>query len=136
MSFPERTADVVQVNELGHLALKAAAVIGYDKKLDNLTYVESVDVLKVSTEAGIRNGIRITQADIEGRVVVDSYLDGADATKQRLDKFWQSRVDGRTDESELVVHVMKDQTIWNRIRGREPQVMKTYIFSSLQKEDD
>ena len=100
----------------------------FDKKLEELDYEQASSLLGGLIMAITRS--ENTTVSDEGRVIVDSKMDGKDAVENygvRMAEDLAPRID---DEQTLIINIVRNKTLWDTIRKREPKVLKTMRFKT------
>jgi hypothetical protein len=100
----------------------------FDKKLDELNF-EQVSLLLGGLVMSMTQAEKSNVSD-EGRVIIDSELDGKEAIENygiRAAKEFAPHID---DERTLIINVVRNKTLWETIRNREPKVLKTLRFQN------
>lgn len=98
----------------------------FGKRIDDLNFDEASRLLggaimaSTSSTAG-----RVSR---EGKVIVDAIEDGQEALAgygRQVAREIAPRID---DERELIINIVRNKTLWDTIRGRDPKVDQTLRY--------
>lgn len=118
------------INENGLRMLTGLAQSAFGKEFDQMNFDEAArlftSVLSLYGEG--------TVTGPDGRIIADSRLDGVQAAsgvRRNIAKKYLPRID---DERELILSVIKNKSIWDKIRKRDPKTVQTFSFKNQPPE--
>ncbi|MGV9001655.1 MAG: hypothetical protein ACOH18_01730 [Candidatus Saccharimonadaceae bacterium] len=120
----------VDVNADGFESLQEVSLNLFERQLTELSYEDAAflvgGLIRGLTQS---EGMRVIST-VNGRVVVDSKLDG----KESMENFGMQQAreltPGIDDEGELIINVVRNKTVWDVIRNRKPKVIKTLRYKN------
>lgn len=120
--------DAVTVNPRALSLLEKGSTALYDKKLEELNFDQASLLL-----GGLV--MSVTQAEKsrvseEGRTIVDSELDGKEAIEGYGKEVARALAPHIDDERTLIINVVRNKTLWDVIRNREPKTVKTFRYQN------